>query len=927
MVGVLALAPVPSTVAGTTPAAKHSTLALAVQPTHPVAGERTTLKASVTPKKRGRRVVFSRKKADHWVRIGSARTNRHGVARRSADLPVAGIVTVRAVSAAYGGARAASARERVHVLTASKVSAGVPAGPWHLGTPVSVGVSVRPRTAGREVQLQRRVGSGDWARIAGPVATNGTGSAHLRWTPNRAGTASYRVTLAATSTKSGAATGAVTRSTVTNALGIVAPAVTDTGSVFGVRLRIDATTQAISKATLTVRAPSAGAPYKPPDDVDVSTSTHTATVTVGDVAKGSTKDVWLYWRAPDAPGPLAFAATLSTSGGLESEHATVAVQSPPEGSFSFDGDLRVERETRGQHYLATSLYGDCSTRVGARTVPGLAAALAAIDAYTADGTATDAWKDLHLAQTPEDADDVAMLSLASNRPDAALAAAIAAYRAGYDRLTMLNIAGAAADDAGHPEWAVALETAAAGFSRAGSVGASSEAVRLANLGHGRALMGQWGAAATLLEEARAADPENNLIAQEAAFVSYCSGDKDAALADYNRSIRSDDRADEMAAPDKYSESHVDGTRIWDTSGGVAYDNGSYTPPVIPQSIADLRGLHDFYVQQYHDLFTTWQGLGAQMSDLSTQLYNQKDDLQPATWRRLRDMLDYTGVGADSSVKMAWQHWFAVESDDWSPNGGCDGQFHDNPFCEYNGAGNTCGENETVFEAWKARLEADENAFGNYLHTGWPIWTGIEATTDNTLVTQYFDLARQADFYFSMLGIAQNLENSSNLMPTYDSEGTQCVAPASPAPPGEAKTDVGAQAGLCSAGSATSNMAFSLEGLLGEESPVDLGIKLSCSQIEISGGVTPFPFLSGFVKVIVPLNGSGATVFAGAKASIPNTSSFESSFYLTFNGSGRISDLGIDVGPEVEAGKVITVTPYSDHLHMSAMGLFTDDLEN
>lgn len=63
------------------------------------------------------------------------------------------------------------------------------------------------------------------------------------------------------------------------------------------------------------------------------------------------------------------------------------------------------------------------------------------------------------------------------------------------------------------------------------------------------------------------------------------------------------------------------------------------------------------------------------------------------------------------------------------------------------------------------------------------------------------------------------------------------------------------------------------------------------------------------------------MYAGSRASGAGAS-FESSFYTQFDGKGQVSDLGICVGPEVDANGVgATVTAFDDHIKMSAMSTF------
>ncbi len=912
------------------PAWAAGSIRLTVSPTTPLVGHRTVLVARIQPAVAHRPVAFQRWTGSRWAAVGSNRTSSRGVARVATRLSRIGSVRLRAVAARYRGQPRRVVTRTVVVKGPSAVTAAFPAGPWALGSSVTVRATVSPHQSGRRVIMQRYSG-GAWRGLAA-ATTSGTGVAVLHWTAGPVGTASYRVYVPATTRMSAAASTPVHRS-VADFVAVTAPTHATTGGTVDVSVKVTARA-ALSGAVLTLHAPDVGSQLTPPNDFSVDASTHLATVDLGDLAAGGTRDLTLSWQAPDASATLTFATRLTAAGGIdEPDQASVAVSPAPAGSFHFDSVMTTEGQSRTRPYGATSYSRDCSAQVGATTAPDLATALGQIDSFVAAGTATDAWQALDLSAHPENADDVATLAFAANEPTAALAAAVQGYRDTPDDASFLNTAATAANAVLHPEWAIALETQAGTLDTSGSTGISVEAIRLANLGHAHALMGQWATGRDYLLQAVAIEPNGTQLRQELAAIEDCAGDQTAAVTDFGASLRPDGESDDVVQTDPQGNptySKVSAGKLWDLSLTTDPD---LVMPLLPATPADLvaqkdywdvnanQEVYGFWGQEYHRLHDLQNSLWSQETTLRNQL--AAEDLEPVTRQQVNDILGRMNSTADASLSAPYQTLQNAGADAWWPNGCGNGEYSTYVFCGYQGTDADCGVHQTIFDVWKGKLQAWENAYQGYHGQAWQIFSGLQGNLADPTAQQLAVVLAKDHLLQQIESMVQDLWYSANAMPTQDNSANSCWGAPTQAAPDPSQVG-GADPTACTASSLASRVALVADGKLSDdpEAPVGVNLKQTCASTSLTVSLTALPFLQGFVKVVNNRDGSGTTLYIGSRATAGGAK-FESAFYLSFTSAGRVADLGVDTGPEYNLGSgPVQVTAYSDHLHMSAMSLFT-----
>ncbi|WP_310964686.1 hypothetical protein [Nocardioides terrisoli] len=805
------------------------------------------------------------------------------------------------------------------------VSVSWPRGPWRVGQRVHLEVRVQPRGR-RKVRLQEKVSGGSWRSVGSAAHTHKSGSGRLSWRAMPAGTAELRVKVSATKTRRATTSKAVKRRISGEFLSVKAPGTVAEGSVFIVEFDVRGNEQSLQQATLTVTAPKAGSQVKPSQPA-IDSTTHRGSISTNEVRKGTTWKPKLRWQAPTEVTSLRYQVRLTAAGGVtQSAEVTVRVRAGAGGSFHFDGNLTFMRQAIGkpQRVNGGHLYADCTARTGVQRVVSFEDTLAAIDAATRPGTRAAGWQRLDLARHPEDADDVAAVALAAQQPLAALAAAIAGYRGSVpaEQTNYLNIAGASANMAGHPGWAIALETKAGSLPQAGSVGAKTSAVRLTNLGHGYALMGDWTTAKSWLDRAVAADGSSPQVEQEAFVVDYCVGNKDSALTAFGKSIRADDTTDEVngnsGSDDPFAEpTNINASRLMDISAGV--QAGPFQMPVVPSSIAeeDARADDGYYSAESQRVSAHLQALRKQLDQLYDQVRTQSTTVAERT--RLTALMTNYSTDGEQSVLKADQKILTAEGNLWSANN-CDGQYQDVQWCAalVGGDDEDCAEDQAIFTQWKERMQAFIDSEAAYINAMWPVSTGVEANIANAAARKYFDVARQADVYFS-LQLTYSEFNNSSALPDHcgGAAGTDPKDPTAP------------DAAAAQCGSVASKLALSLDWSdeTDPELPVGFSAKVSCQQVDFEIDLNALPFLAGFVDISTTPTG-GITVMVGSKlsASVHHIgTSFSSAFYVTFDQSAKTPvDIGVDAGFDGEAAAGPGhLSLFSDHVHMSAINTYAD----
>lgn len=774
----------------------------------------------------------------------------------------------------------------------------------------------------------KRVG-GRW-RTLGSAKTNAAGSARVRTSFASAG----KVAIRAVATAFGGdpirtATSSI-RVIQPRPLQVTAPADVGAGAVFDVQVALTADKFALRGVTLALTAPADGQQVKPPSTWRVDATTHTAKLSVGSLAKGKTRKLPLRWQAPTGAGALDFTIVLkgkavhgSAVAVKQTMHRRVKVDDTSGGGFSFDDNLVTTGQSRTVH--AAGYYRSCVTQVAGAAIPTFTQALSAIDDLTASGTGTDAWKQLDLEHHPERADDVAGVAIGAHDPAGALAAVIQGWRDTPNDGVYLNDAAAFANSLRHPGWAIALEQRAGELDLNGRNGVAYAAVRLANLGHAYAMMGDWAQGKTYLTQAVALQSDSVQLQQELAAISFCAGDPPGAAAAFGKSLRPPGSpVDDITTGSGSSATHqIGASKLWDLSHATA---PVVELPPVPATPADLiaeRGQQrgdGFWVDEYWRLHDRSNDLFNQAGLLRGQL--NAEDLQPVERQQINDILQH--LVAEPSIERLAKAALAAR-----PGSPCHGT-NDAVFCGGQDSNRDCTLNQQAFDTWHVDMNGWRNAIGAYVAEVWRVDSGLRAQLGDETAWQLAGVLVESNLTSWALGYVQQVWYASNAMPSYDNDSNPCPwATATPTQPTPEPTKVtGTDPVACPADSLKARVAVAIEGEIGVEGEgAGWSIKQSCASTDYELDANVFPFLAGFVKSSANTDGSGVTMFAGAKTQISGggqSSSFESSLYVTFDGNGHITDFGWDVGPEVEEGiGPIKFTAYSDHCRISFMSLFTD----
>ncbi|KHL15814.1 hypothetical protein CLV56_0534 [Mumia flava] len=886
----------------------------------PTVGVAFTLRSTVTPRVRGRRVLVDRRVGERWVRVGRARTNSRGLATLRTTLRSVGATRLRATAVAYRGQPRRRATTSVTVVRArSTVAATVPAGPWTVGRRITVAATVSPRTAGRRVWLERRSGT-RWSRVSPVVTTGSTGKASIGWTPPGAGTHAYRIGLAATSTRAGGTSAALTRQTkATGApLTVEAPPRVVTGSVFEVVFAVGREGSPTS-GTLTVQVPTSGSEVTPPHDLDTDPDSGIASAPVPTVEAGSTRAYRLRWRAPSTPTTLTLDATIA---GV-TVPAAVQVVAEPAGGGRFGDGLHMARELRGAptEPEAVSPYG-CTIPGSTASIPSFAQAIDTAQAWVDDAIVSEhaeAWADEPALTEPELIDEVVLAALADKRPGAALAASLRGHALDPSDPIALSNAAVAANMLNRPEWAIAFLRHAGTLGPAPSVGVDSEAVRLVNLGHAYGLMQRWNDAEATVRQALLVAPDSPHVHQQLARIHQCQRDREASLPHAKRALRIDEGPDDVEPGEfDYPLSFLDTTRLLDTS--MVGEPPGLVLPTLPDTaseLASMSGYESYYRTHLQRLQAEWTALNQQASTLRGQVYARLASADPAEARVTRDLIHRASAAhvTEATVRDAYDDWWEANDRILRLNS-CHGQFQELTVCRYSAVDppQVCSILATGFyQAWSTRFYAAVDATVAYHEERWRVATAARAALSDPTARQAAGLTIQANDVWLMINLLtaiDTLGGHHSMQSCFDA----------PPPPPDLEEEPGAETddpdAFCEAGSLESKFAFEVDLKVAK-------VKSSCEKasMEVAGGVR---FLEAFARV-EQLYGteSTTTVFVGTKAVLPYVGSFDSAFYVEFDGRGRIADLGIEVGPELEAGKYVLVNFGSDKIRMSAMSIFGD----
>lgn len=888
-------------------------------------GQRTVLTVRVTPARAKRPVVIQRKSGKRWVTVGRGRTDRKGVVRISTTLPSAGRVTVRATARAHRGQRARTASRVVTVRPKAPgtVELGVDGGTATVGQPSRLVARVRPAQAGRTVEFQRQQGAG-WAAI-GRATTDQAGLAALRTTFAAAGQERLRAVAVAY-----AGRGAATSPTVTVAVRSTPPPPPDdefprdgelslqtpdwvlTGSVFDVRLPITATT-AIGTAALVVTPPGAGERVTPPDELTAVAGG--LGTTVSGLAAGATRTPALRWRAPLAPGELTVRARLTVGGVVRELSAKIRVVAEPSGGEVFTESLEIWREGREAPVDPERVKDFPPRSLGTRPIPTYADALAAATAYAAsrfDESQRAAWEEFLTVQDPEVIDDVLVTAFASNHAVAALAIALRGHELAPNDPVHLSNAAVAANGLDRPEWAIAFGRRAADLPPGPAVGVDQEAVRLTNVAHAWALMGDYGNAEQHLRRALLHAPQNPLVHEELAAVVQFRAGKEAALPHVRRALRKTDEPDPLEDhPDSapYRSSRVPASDVFDLSRGL---QGGLTLPELPDSLEELSagdGWMGYWDQQEDALSARLLATYAEIGTTIAQL--RDEDLHPISRQRIGDVIRHIGSDGDLPVAEAYAEYRDAFYAAMSPNG-CQDVFPDHAYCNYNGTETSCGSTRAVFAEWRRRIGRWYAALREYHRVAWPVFTGLQAQLGNPVAFKLAGLQAQADLVQKMYHAATNVNSTGFAMPR--EEGCDGSDPLDD--PQAADLD-DADPSACAPDSDISKLAFEVDLLVTK-------FKASCEKFSLESSLGAYGFLEGYAKYEQGWKANGATIFVGGKAQIPSVASFDSVVYLETDGQGGVKDVGLEVGPEVELGGSIKLTTYSDKIRMSAMSVFVGE---
>lgn len=588
-------------------------------------------------------------------------------------------------------------------------------------------------------------------------------------------------------------------------------------------------------------------------------------------------------------------------------------------SFAFDGlYLATAGETHTKHDDLT-YSRDCTTQVPATPVASFDDTLTAIDAFTASGTATQAWHDLALSDPtrPDREDDVASIAMGAHSPAAALAAFVQGYRDHPSQVYFLNGAAAAANAVGHPEWAVALENQAATLNTSGSTGIPDEAIRLTNLGHADAMMGDWATAKGLVEQAHSLAPNAPQINQELAAVTKCAGDAAGARTAYNNSLRTGKPGDDDAVDTDYGTSRTSAAKIWDLSHATS---PTIDLPALPSTPADLAaqadnlttGAKGFWHTELDRLDAQDLDLGAQIDSLGSQL--DAEQMSPLERQQIQDIIGNLTYDVDAQL-IQLEH--TMEPAQWAID---DCPVGNNAhFCGGQYTNTDCGMNEQAFDLWHSDIAAWREDFFAYEGRAEQVFSGMRANLEDPVA---YDLAGawiKSLFNSEAVLMVQDVYYKSVFLPTHDGD-TQCwtVAGQDPAPTPTKLDNI--DPGVCDAAQTKSHVSFSLEGEAGEG--VGWSVKSSCTSVDVEANTTVLPFLSGFTSASFSKDGSGLTMLGGVKAS-GGGASFESALYLTYDKDGHVTDFGWEVGPGFEPSyKGVSLDVGSDLIRISFMSVFT-----
>jgi hypothetical protein len=600
----------------------------------------------------------------------------------------------------------------------------------------------------------------------------------------------------------------------------------------------------------------------------------------------------------------------------------------PDPGFSFgSADLTTAGETHTRHD-DMSYRRDCTTQVPTTATPTFAAALTAIDAYTASGTSTQAWKDLALSDPakPDREDDVAMIALGVHVPAAALAAFVQGYRDHPDQVYFLNGAAAAANSVGHPEWAIALETKAASLNTTGSTGIPDEAIRLTNLSHAHAMMGDWTTAKTLVTQALALAPDAPQINAELAAIDSCAGDSSGASSHYGQSLRTGKPGEDDAVTTGTSGGNAYRTsapKIWDLSQATS---PTIELPALPTSPADLAAQADtwdsttsmlakgFWHAEYDRINAQTQSLRAQESTLRAQF--NAESMAPVARQQINDILFNLDAGADAQL-IGLQ---ARQDDAWYPGGVamdivCP-EGNDAQFCGGQYADTDCSKNKSAFDLWHADLAAWREDFYAYEGQAEKVFSGMRAQLYDPTAYQLAGVLISEHFLGNALGYVQDLWFKTQVLPTHDSSDNPCwTTPGSDPQPNPAKLD-NTDPGPCDPNTLKSHVNLAISAGAG------FSIKSTCTTVDIEADASVYKFLGGFTSASFNKDGSGVTAVAGVKASGLGAS-FVSALYITYDKDGQVTDFGWEVGPSFEPGAgPVSLDAGSDVIKISFMSVFS-----
>lgn len=705
----------------------------------------------------------------------------------------------------------------------------------------------------------------------------------------------------------------------TSAVSVAAPTSVHTSAEFDVSFVLTAG-PAVAGAVLHVQAPTSGSQVMPPDDLAVDPADGTATLVLGDLAAGSSRTVRLRWLAPATVGTITFAGEVTGDGVDLTDDADVQVVDELPMSMLFTDNLVTLRSSQTKPYGDVLISRSCIAKITATPVPSFAAAKSAALALVAAGMATQEWQDLDLANHPERADDVALVAFTAQYPEAALAASLEGYRLDPADSTYLSNAAAAATMLNHPEWAIAFETQALADGDGHAVGLHARAVSYTNIAHAHALMGEWGLAQTAIDQAAAVEPTSPQVQQELANILYCTHDQAGANAAVQASLRTaGDPPDDVVSTSGGvpTSSRISASKLFDLSGGTAPDLVLPSLPVSLAAMSPLRGFGgEFYDAEYHRLQDRLDYLFDRKNELWAQLRAGADS--PATLQRTTDILSHLSQLGDASLTAPYDAMWTTENNLWRLND-CDGQFPDNPVCGLSGSRHPCADNQAVFTEWVTRLAAHEQSIRSYYDAAWPVFTGLQANLSDPVASELAGVLIEQHFLQWVEPVAENLWVTAPAFAFTDDDGSSCLGEPGATPDPDLTKIGGGTPSPCSANSYLSRMNVVVDLEFGT-------LKQTCEKttFEISTG-HELGFLAGFAKMEVPNDGQSATFFVGSKASF-GPASFESAFYLAVGRDNKVTDFGIDTGPEVEVSTGVpvlslSVTPYSDHVRVSMMTVF------